>query len=114
MVIIFYGTKLKFNFRNLLIPLVSFSDDLDNDKSSDDLSLSQEVDVESVKGCTVSTICTRTSMISLFVIMMIVAITCRFVLDWKSYFQAYSLLANGTTIPVDRSIHNASCVRILP
>ncbi|VDK36173.1 unnamed protein product [Taenia asiatica] len=70
-----------------------------------------------VEACTPTILCTRAALIVFCVSTIVVALVCRFVLDWKAHFRSYCLLSNGTLLQVDPSEAvqaNNQCLRILP
>ncbi len=55
-------------------------------------------------------------MIFVFIAMLLVAIFCRYTIDWSEYFDNFCLLANGTLLPIaNRTTADLSnCTRVLP
>ncbi|KAL5965569.1 Multidrug and toxin extrusion protein 1 [Taenia solium] len=70
-----------------------------------------------VEACTPTVLCTRAALIVFCISTIVVALVCRFVLDWRAHFRSYCLLNNGTLLQVDPSEAvqaNNQCLRILP
>uniref|UniRef100_A0A915EX64 Multidrug and toxin extrusion protein n=1 Tax=Echinococcus canadensis TaxID=519352 RepID=A0A915EX64_9CEST len=64
-------------------------------------------DAELVKACTPLILITRSLIIVTFSALLLVAICCRYCIDWSRYFQSHCLLNNGTLLP----LHSRSIVR---
>ncbi|CDS42655.1 multidrug and toxin extrusion protein 2 [Echinococcus multilocularis] len=75
-----------------------------------------DADAELVKACTPLIIITRSLIIVTFSALLLVAICCRYCIDWSRYFQSHCLLNNGTLLPLhNRSIvRELGCVRLIP
>uniref|UniRef100_A0A5K3EXB1 Multidrug resistance protein, MATE family n=1 Tax=Mesocestoides corti TaxID=53468 RepID=A0A5K3EXB1_MESCO len=93
----------------------------DDDVREDVLPETSDFHEERVEACTPVIIFTRATMISVSFLMLVIALLCRFLFNWKAYFPTYCLLGNGTVIQVplvDDKLNafwnGTSCVRIIP
>lgn len=73
-------------------------------------------DAKLVKACTPLILITRSLIIFTFSALLLIAICCRYCVDWSSYFQSHCLLSNGTLLPLrSRSAaRELGCVHLIP
>nr|CDS31279.1 multidrug and toxin extrusion protein 1 [Hymenolepis microstoma] len=77
-----------------------------------------EADFEEVKACNTKLLLTRGTFVIFCFSTIVVALLCRFFLDWQRHFQSYCHHVNGSLIPIDfanrTQIVPSDCQRILP
>ncbi|KAM7537272.1 hypothetical protein Aperf_G00000067322 [Anoplocephala perfoliata] len=87
-------------------------------ESVGDEAISEKVEEIEVRACTPRILLTRGTFVLFCVSTVVIALACRFLLDWRSHFQSYCHLKNGDLIPIDSSnstqIDPGDCLRILP
>ncbi|KAL5965567.1 Multidrug and toxin extrusion protein 1, partial [Taenia solium] len=73
-------------------------------------------DEEFVKVCTPLILMIRFLIIFTFSVLLLIAICCRYCVDWSSYFQSHCLLSNGTLLPLHSrsATRELGCVRLIP